>query len=304
MLDLRDMEILTALARHGHFARAAEACGISQPAFSTRIRNLEQKLGAPVVKRGNRFAGFTTEGEIALVWARRILQDAEAMRQDVTAARKGLTGHVALGAIPTAVPVAARAAIALKRAHPGLMIEIRSSSSRNILRELGSFDMDVALTYLEGLDRPLLRAETLYEERYVLLAPRRLVDARVQEIGWREAADIPLCLMSTDMTNRKIIDRVFASIGVTPVMALETNAFTAALVQVSAGLAATIAPVALVESLPMSGEIATLPLTDPEVAEPVGLVWTGQEPEAPTVRAILEAFRGVVSVNGSADTAT
>ena len=73
MTDLRDMQILTALARHKHFARAAEECGISQSAFSARISNLETEFGAPIVQRGNRFLGFTPEGEIVLKWARRLL---------------------------------------------------------------------------------------------------------------------------------------------------------------------------------------------------------------------------------------
>ena len=92
MAELRDMELLVALARFEHFGRAAEACGISQPALSTRIQRLEHDLGAPIVRRGNRFAGFTPEGEIALSWARRLTRNAEGMRQDMAAACGTLTG--------------------------------------------------------------------------------------------------------------------------------------------------------------------------------------------------------------------
>ena len=70
MLDLRDLECLSALARHKHFARAAEDCGMSQPAFSMRIRNLEERLETQIVRRGNRFQGLTAEGELVLAHGR------------------------------------------------------------------------------------------------------------------------------------------------------------------------------------------------------------------------------------------
>jgi hypothetical protein len=68
MVEIKDMRLLAALARHRHFARAAEASGISQPAFSARIRKIEERLGLPVVRRGNKFQGFTREGEVLLKW--------------------------------------------------------------------------------------------------------------------------------------------------------------------------------------------------------------------------------------------
>lgn len=291
MLDFRDLELLVALAQHGHFARAAESCGISQPAFSTRIRNLEQKLGAPMVKRGNRFLGFTAEGDIALRWARRVLQDVEHMRQDVVSSQKGLIGHVSVGCVPTADAFTSRAVIGLRAAHPGLTVEIRSTTSDQIRRDITNFALDAGVTYLETLAGSHLRTDPLYEERYVLIAPRRLWPHQDREISWRAAASLPLCLMSTDMNNRRILDQVFAGIGAAPNTVLETNAFTAALVQAVQGHAATIAPEMLLDSLPLDADLAVLALREPDISKPIGLVWAEQEPEAPKVRAILGAFR-------------
>ena len=84
MFDIRDMQLLVALERHGHFARAADDCGISQPAFSARIRNLELDLKSSIVLRGNRFMGFTPEGEIVLTWARKLLEDVDGMKQELS----------------------------------------------------------------------------------------------------------------------------------------------------------------------------------------------------------------------------
>lgn len=295
MLDFRDMELLAALARHGHFGRAAQACGITQPAFSTRIRNLEQRLGTPIVRRGHRFAGFTAEGEIALRWARRFLQEAESMHQDLTAARTGLTGMVRIGVVPTAVTFAAQATILLRRAHPGLNVELRSCSSDQIKLGLSDMGLEIGVTYLRTTFPPGIETRPLYDERYQLIAPRRLVDPKRDTISWAEAAELPLCLLSSDMNNRKIMDQVFAQLGVTPDLELETNAFTAALVQAAAGLAATIAPETLVATLPIRSELISLPLTDPDVSEPIGLALQTQNPPAATTLALIEAFTQAAS---------
>ena len=87
MIEIRDLQLLSALARHRHFAKAAEECGISQPAFSMRIRNLEDRLGVSIVRRANRFQGLTEEGEMIVQRARRILDDTKALEQQVLAAK-------------------------------------------------------------------------------------------------------------------------------------------------------------------------------------------------------------------------
>ena len=82
------LEFLIALAREQHFGRAAEACGVTQPTLSAGIKQLEDALGVLLVNRGSRFQGFTPEGERVLEWARRIVGDARAMRQEIRAVRQ------------------------------------------------------------------------------------------------------------------------------------------------------------------------------------------------------------------------
>ena len=81
MLD--KLEYLMALARERHFGHAADACGVTQPTLSAGIKQLEETLGVLLVQRGSRFIGFTPEGERTLDWARRIVGDARAMREDL-----------------------------------------------------------------------------------------------------------------------------------------------------------------------------------------------------------------------------
>ena len=105
--EIRDLQLLLALSQRKHFTRAASDCGISQPAFSARINHLEQLLGVPVVRRGNKFLGFTKEGELVLKWARKVITDVEGMRQDIENARDDLQGVLTVGVVPTALPYAA-----------------------------------------------------------------------------------------------------------------------------------------------------------------------------------------------------
>ncbi|MEM1422213.1 MAG: LysR family transcriptional regulator [Pseudomonadota bacterium] len=292
MPDLRDMQLLTSLARHNHFARAAEECGISQPAFSTRIRNLERELGAPVVKRGNRFMGFTREGEIVLTWARRIMVDLDSLRQELEAARGAFTGRLSVGAVPTALAFVAQSPMRLRQAHPDLLIHIKSLSSSQIHQGLADFSLDAGVTYLDHELPPGLTADPLYEERYVLIASVSVAPRSDGPITWAEAATLPLCLLTRAMRNRRILDEVFEqAVGARPSPVMETNAFTAALAQVATGAAATIAPAHLAESLEIAGDVVRLPLIEPEVRTPIGLVTTDRDPVPPAVSALVEALK-------------
>jgi len=235
MADLRDMELIAALARHRHFARAAEESGISQPAFSARIRNLETTLGVPVVRRGNRFLGFTPEGEIVLKWARRILVDADGLRQEVQIAKGALTGR---------------------------------------------FQAVSGLTSI-----------ALYDEQYVLMVPPALAPRQSGSATWKEAAELPLCLLTPNMRNRQIIDGIFAEVGATPKPVMETNAFVAALAQVASGALATIAPVMLADTLPIAQGAVRLRLEKPDAARAIGLVMAERDPQPPALRAFSDVIR-------------
>lgn len=294
-MELRDLELLSALARHRHFARAAEECGISQPAYSARIHNLEHRLGAPMVRRGNRFLGFTPEGEIALKWARKMLADADGLRQEIEAARQSLTGRLTVGVVPTAIAFAGMAPPRLHGIHPRLVIEIRSASSSAIKQGIEDFSMDAGITYLDDVPPGALRAEPLYEERYVLLAPAAMVPGSGDEIGWKQAAALPLCLLSTDMANRRIVDGAFAAAGVEATPITETNAFTAALTQVASGAAATVAPEVLADSLPLGDGVRRLRLTRPVTVNRMALVTAERDPTPPALLALAEVLRDLVN---------
>ena len=151
----RNLRYLLALSVERHFARAAAACQVTQPTLSAGIKHLEEELGVLIVQRGQRFEGFTAEGERILVWARRILGDVESLQQEVSALRNQLVGRLRLGAIPTALPLTAQLTTPFASVHPGVTISVISLSSVDIQRGLDDFTLDAGLTYLDN--EPLAR---------------------------------------------------------------------------------------------------------------------------------------------------
>src|SRR5262245_59397553 len=108
-MDIRQLQYLVALAREKHFTRAAQACHVSQPTLSGRIRQLEQELGVPIVERGQRFHGFTPDGERVLRWAQTILENWASLQHEIESLRNTsgtLSGHLSVGVIPSALPMA------------------------------------------------------------------------------------------------------------------------------------------------------------------------------------------------------
>lgn len=291
MLSLKDFELLISLARHKHFARAAADCGISQPAFSMRINKMEDRLGTNIVRRGNRFQGFTAEGDLIVRHARKILDDVKVLDQEFRTAQGELSGALRLGVIPTAAAFAGRLAMDLRKAYPGITVRIETASSLAIQQGIEDGRFDAGLTYTEGASRDLMRVEPVYEETYVLLVPELLAPRQKGEVGWAEIAELPLSLLEPSMQNRRILDRVFAEAGVRPKVVAETSGFTAAMVMAAEGFTATVVPKVLIEALGGFDGTVVLPLVNPELSMSVGLVSSHRDRGIPAVNALRHLFK-------------
>jgi DNA-binding transcriptional LysR family regulator len=294
-MDIRQLRYLVSLARERHFARAAEACGVAQPTLSAGLRHLEEELGVLVVERGNRFKGLTPEGERVLGWAQRILADCDALEQELVGARKSLRGRMNVGVIPSALAMVAGLTSALLARQPGLGIRVLSRSSIEIQRGLDGFELHAGVTYLDNEPLAHVRGHPLYRERYVLLAaPGQGLDGRAG-ITWAEAAELPLCLLTPDMQNRRIIDAAFASAGAKPTPAVETDSIAALVNQVrEAGLAA-VAPDHLLPRLGIDAPLRSVPLEAPEIVHTVGLVVADREPTPPFAAALWAAAQAIAA---------
>lgn len=286
---IRQLEYLEALGREEHFGRAAEACHVSQPALSAAIRGLERELGLPLVKRARRFEGITPEGERVLVWARRVLGDIDGLDQEVSRLRGGLEGTLRIGAIPTALPASTLITMRFRERHPRMHLELRSMTSREIASGLATGDLDAGLTYLDNEPLEDVRTKALWREHYLLLSTPESARMGGVTISWAAAAELPLCLLTTDMQHRRIVDAAFAAAGATPDPALETNSVSTLIDHARNGLPGITAQTWLVTHRLPPGLRAT-PLVEPVVEHTIGFVAPASTQPTPVVTELLDLY--------------
>lgn len=290
---IRQLEYFVALAREQHFARAARACQVSQPALSSGIQKLEEALGVALIQRGQRFQGLTADGEHLLVRAQRILADAEALRQDAALSGSGeLKGRLRLGAIPTAMPVVPLLTSPCQKTWPSIRIVIRSRSGEQIIRDLESFELDIGITYLEEQALDGFRQVPMYRERYALLArdPRGL-DGR-KNISWQEVASLPLCLLTPEMHNRRIINGAFRRAGAEPNVLVEADTIFAVYEQVRCSGMFSVVPHSMLTLFELRQEVMAIPIT-PELSRPIGLIARIDDPLPPLTSAALALMKSI-----------
>ncbi|UXT50657.1 LysR family transcriptional regulator [Agrobacterium tumefaciens] len=285
------LEFFIALARAEHFGRAAEECGISQPSLSAAIRQLEDQLGVVLVVRAARYQGLTPEGQRVLEWARRIVADTRTMREEMRAARKGLAGHIRLAVIPTALAMVPRLTEPFQARHPAVTFSVTSRTSLQVLGQIENLEIDAGITYLDN--EPLGRVTTvpLYSERYHLIAAAGTPLADQESVTWRQVADLRLCLLTSDMQNRRIINKHMAEAGVEVKPTLESNSMIVLFSHIRTGQWASIMPRNIAESFGFPKQIKMIPIIEPDAEHLVGLIATYREPHTPLVSALLHEAR-------------
>jgi DNA-binding transcriptional LysR family regulator len=289
------LEFFLALARERHFGRAAEVCGVSQPSLSSGIKQLEEILGVLLVQRGSRFQGFTPEGERVLEWARRIVADTRAMRQEVDALKRGLAGHLRIAAIPTALAMAAALTTPYRARHPNVRFTILSRTSVEVLDELENLEVDAGLTYIDNEPLGRVTSVPLYHERYRFLTAADAVLGDRDRVTWAEVGKVPLCLLTPDMQNRRIIDGLLRTAGAEPSPTLESNSIIVLFSHVRTGRWASIMPAVLADTLGLTDTIRSIPIVEPDVTHAIGLVVPHREPMTPLIAALVIEARRVAT---------
>lgn len=289
---LEALRYLAALDQHRHFGRAAQACHITQPALSNALRALEAELGVALVRRSRQYEGLTTEGEVALAHAHRLLHGTESLRQELASLSGAPRGQLKIGVVPSAEPVAARFAARLQAAHPGIRPVVRSLSSQEIEAGIDSLAIDMGLGFVEREAVAVHRLQVLpqYREHYFLVqqAGRGKTLRFGPPMTWREAAALSLVLLTPEMHNRAVVDRALREAGAQVAPAMETSSVLALVlaVQAEAGLAAVL-PGALVGTVRAHAGLLARPLVSPEVHTAVGWLTSGDAPASQAVKAAL-----------------
>jgi DNA-binding transcriptional LysR family regulator len=294
-MNLRFLEYFTALCRERHFARAAEACSVTQPTLSAGITALEELLGKRLILRDRRFAGLTAEGEAMLPWAQRLLADHEALRQAVDAESGALKGELRLGVIPASMPAVGYLTRRIQLRNPELRLNVRSMTSREIERGLLEYELDAGLTYLHNAPLAQVTGMTLYHEYYRFAARADSALGQRQAVEWGEVAQLPICLLHRGMQNRRILDAHLMTRGLDIVPKVTADSYVTLLSLVEASGLYSILPHSYAALLPASGNVRLIDFVDPAPPNEIGLVVLEREPRSSMARAALVAARELAS---------
>jgi DNA-binding transcriptional LysR family regulator len=244
-------------------------------------------MGVLLVNRGSRFRGFTPEGERVLDWARRIVADSRAMRQELDALRHGLSGRLRIAAIPTTLAMVANLTTPFRMRHPNVQFTILSRNSIEVLAALENLEIDAGLTYIDNEPLGRVNAVPLYREHYRLLTSSDAPFGNRATVTWTEVAQVPLCLLTPDMQNRRIIDELLRGAGGTPQPTLESNSMIVLFAHVRTGRWASVMPAKLAETLGLTETIRAIPIIGPEAVHTIGLVVPAREPMTPLTAALV-----------------
>jgi len=292
------LEYLIALARERHFGRAAEASGVTQPTFSAAIKQLEETLGVLLVQRGSRFHSFTPEGERVLAWARRIVSDARAMRSEVRSLKEGLAGHIRIAAIPAALAMVASLTTPFRARHPNVSFTILSRTSVEILSLLENLEIDAGISYVNNEPVGRVQVVPLYREQYLLLTTAESPLADRQQVSWGEVGQTPLCLLTPDMQNRRIIDRLLRDAGCEPAPTLESNSMMVLVSHVRTGRWSSVMPAKVAETLGLTETIRAIPIVGGAPDPVIGLIVADHEPMTSLTAALVAEARRLAVAEG------
>lgn len=292
------LEFLLALAREKNFGKAAETCGVTQPTLSAGIKQLEDTLGILLVQRSSRFLGFTPEGERVLDWARRIVGDVRAMRQEVQALTRGLAGHLRIAAIPTALGMVSALTTPYRAKHADVKFTILSRTSIEVLAMLDNLEIEAGITYIDNEPLGRVRTVPLYTEQYRLLTSANSPLGDRDSVTWAEVSRIPLCLLTPDMQNRRIIDRLLREAGNAVEPTLESNSMIVLFSHVRTGQWATVMAEKLANTLGLTETLRSIPIVEPDAVHTIGLVVPQREPMPPLTAALVAEAKHLSAAYG------
>ncbi len=300
-MNLRHLGYLIALADERNFHKAARASHIAQPTLSAALRQLEEEFGVPLVRRSNqRFEGFTDEGRRVLDVARRMLADADTLKQSIHTPRGKLTGHLRIGIIPTAEPLAGQITATFHARQPDVTITLLSKTSREIERGITEHTLEAGITYVVRAAPAQLQQHPLYQEGYVIIGSDELLGQTRTRISWEEAAALPLVLLNREMQNRRLIDKAFRKVGAEPKVMAESSTLVGIFSHVRQGTWCGIVPNTFAALLGPVGGIRVLALTDPKTQHAVGILTLARKPLPPLAQALIEVLRELPAIGGKA----
>ncbi|MGU3495561.1 LysR substrate-binding domain-containing protein [Xanthobacteraceae bacterium A53D] len=303
-VTIRQLRYFEALARHGHFRHAAEACGISQPALSMQIKELEQEVGTELFERGARRVRLTSFGEELAPRIRDILRSIDELGDLARASQDRLMGRLRIGVIPTIAPYLLPAFLAsLSHHHAGLDIHVRETQTPRLLQELEDGRLDTAIVALP-VSEPALIEVPLFTENFVLVRPG--TDAGKPVPDPEQLREMRLLLLEEGHCFR---DQALSFCEVDmraapPRDILEASSLSTLVQMVDAGIGITLIPEMAVAVETRSASVSVARFGNPQPSRTIGMVWRRTSPLAKQLMQISEVVRRSTSAECAPVTAT
>lgn len=261
-MNIRQIEVFIAVARHRSFSKAAERLCIAQSAVSIAIRRLEEDLGTRLFYRTKRSVELTPGGQAYLARVQPALSQLELARQEVRAIDAGTHGTLVVAA-PAMVTqfVLAEPLVAFQAANPGVLMTLRQDGAEAIGQLVLSGEVELGVVAGGEIGSDLASVELLQLPNVVCVA-RRSALSRRKRLGWRDVLEQPLVIFPVGYHQRKLIDTQARRRGVVPRIAMETESVPVLLAAVRRGVGIATLPEPAVRGLP---SLAAVPLEDDEV---------------------------------------
>ncbi len=289
---LKQLRYLDALARHGHFGRAAEACAVSQPALSMQIKEMEDGFGLALFERGARAARLTGFGETVLDRAQDILRAVGELEDLARAARDGLVGRLRLGIIPTIAPyLLPRIIGALSLKYPEIDLHIRETLTPRLLDDLASGRLDTAILALP-VSEPTLTEVPLHDEEFVLVRPEADAGKPVPDAA--ALAKMRLLLLEEGHCFR---DQALSFCNIRsslPREGLDGSSLSTLVQMVGAGIGVTLIPDMAVDVETRSARVCISRFTQSTPTRTIGMVWRARSPLSGQLTEMANVVRSAV----------
>src|SRR5450631_748826 len=288
-LTLRQLRYFDALARHGHFGRAAEACTISQPALSMQIKELEEALGGVLlVERNARQVALTELGEKLAQRVGEILRSVDELADIARASRDHLVGRLRIGMIPTIAPYLLPTVVGnLTRVHPELELHVRETVTPNLIRELAEGRLDTAIVALP-VSEPWLTEVGLFTETFLLVRPG--ADEGTPVPSSETLREMRLLLLEEGHCFR---DQAlsFCNMRLSPPReVLDASSLSTLVQMVGAGIGVTLIPEMAVAVETRSASVSVARFRNPQPSRTIGMVWRKTSPLAGQLMQISEVI--------------
>jgi LysR family transcriptional regulator, hydrogen peroxide-inducible genes activator len=277
-VTLRQLRYFDALARHGHFGRAAEACAISQPALSMQIREMEEALGGALIERNARQVGLTKFGEELVQRVRDILRSVDELGDFARASQDRLAGRLRVGMIPTIAPYLLPKVIEnLARLHPELDIHVRETLTPRLIKEVSEGRLDTAIVALP-VSEPLLTEVALFTENFLLVRPGG--DEGTPVPSSETLREMRLLLLEEGHCFRDQALSFCKMQSSPPREVLDASSLSTLVQMVGAGIGVTLIPEMAVPVETRSASVSVARFKNPQPSRTIGMVWRKTSPLA------------------------